>query len=1055
MYESAVKKPITTALIFVAIAIIGLFSLTRLSVELLPETDTTNIMVITAYPGASAEDIENNVTKLLENSLNSVDRLKHITSKSNENSSVITLQFYAGTDVAEATNDTRDKIDAVRSTLPSGATTPVILKFATSDIPIAILSVESKESTPALAKILENEVVNPLARIDGVGSVYVSGASKRVIQIYCDPARLESYGLTVAQVAQIITADNTNIPAGQVDLGTRTNSIRVQGEYRDPQQMANIVLSTVGGRSVKLSDVARVVDTTAERQQENYTNGENGAIILINRQSGGNAVDVANKIRAELPRLQKTLPSDIRVDYMMDTSSFITNSINSLSETITITFIIVLLVVYIFLSRSSATFIVIITIPVSLIGSFIYLMASGNSINVISLSALSIAIGMVVDDAIVVLENVTSHIERGSYPKQAAIHGTNEVGISVVASTLTMLAVFVPLTMIQGESGLMFRQLGWIMTIVMIVSTVAALSLTPMLSSQLLRRESKPSKFSAAIFRPFNKALGVLERIYARTLGWCLRHRRTTIFGALGMFIGSLMLFPFIKLELMPAQDIGFLALTTELPVGASVDEARAVGLQLDRQLRAEVSEITTTALTIGSASADDAFSSAQENGNNIAIYRIALKPRAERTRTQEEVTEHIRSIVAQYPQIATYATQVGGGPSSGGNSVDIDIYGHDFDETDAVARSIKQKLEDYRTSDGKRIISEITSSRKDYTPELRFVFDRQRLSDNGLTLAGASSYLRSSINGTIASHYREDGDEYDIRVSIDPQHRQSIEDILNILVHTPQGNGIRLSELGKIEEVFTPPTIDRKDRSRVITLKVKGAADAVLSDVATAAQTILDETEMPSSISTHLGGTFETQQETNSELTLLLLLVLVLVFIVMASQFESLRLPFVIMFSIPFAFTGVFLGLVITQIPLGSMAFIGLIMLMGVVVKNGIVLIDYTLLLRERGYSAPRAVLGAGRSRLRPVLMTTLTTVLGMVPMALGIGEGSEMWQSMGVTVAFGLSLSTMVTLILIPTIYTAMEARFILKERKTLAKKQARKAEAKAKAALTSAQN
>lgn len=1043
IYETAVKKPITTALVFVAIAIIGLFALTRLNVELMPDTDTTDIMVITAYPGASAEDIESNVTKLLENSLNSVDNLKHITSKSRENTSVITLSFNAGTDIAEATNDTRDKIDAIRSSLPSGVSTPIIFKFGASDIPVAILSVESHESSSALAKILDNEVVNPLARLEGVGSVSVAGAIERVIQIYCDPTKLEAYGLTVAQVSQIIAADNTNIPAGQIDLGTRTNSIRVQGEYQDPQDMARIVLTSIGGRSIYLSDVATIHDTTAERQQENYTNGKSGAIIVINKQSDGNAVEVSDRVREELPRIARNLPSDIKIDYLIDTSSFITNTINTLQETIIVTFIIVFIVVYVFLGRSSATLIIVLTIPVSLIGSFIYLMASGNSLNVISLSALSIAIGMVVDDAIVVLENITTHMERGSYPKQAAVHGTNEVGISVVASTLTMLAVFLPLTMIQGESGLMFRQLGWIMSIVMIVSTVAALSLTPMLSSQLLKRDSRQNRWAKALLSPFNRLLDRLDGGYERLLGWAVHHRRMTIFSAMGLFLVSLLLFPLIKFELMPSQDYSFVVVTAETPVGTSVEEMRAIGLDIDRRLREEIEEINIVAMTVGTADASNAWASMQDNGSNVASYRIGLVPRSERDRSQDEVSDQIRAILDQYPQLSSYSVQAGGNEGQGGNSIEIDIYGHDFDETDAVARAVRQGLLDYRL-EGHPVVSEVSLSRKDYTPELRFVFDRQRLADNGLTLAVASSYLRNAVNGSVASHYREEGDEYDIRVSLDPKHRQSAEDIGNILVATPQGHSVRLSELGRLNEAYTPPTIERKDRSRVITLSVIGSTTAVLSDVADAAKAVLASTKIPSNITTHLGGTYETQQETNAELMLLLLLVLILVFIVMASQFESMRLPFVIMFSVPFAFTGVFLGLVLTQIPLGSMAFIGLIMLVGIVVKNGIVLIDYTLLLRERGQGVTHSVMGAGRSRLRPVLMTTLTTVLGMVPMAIGVGEGSEMWQSMGVTVVFGLSFSTLVTLVLIPTIYAAMEARIIVRERKRLARKLERKAQA-----------
>lgn len=1043
IYETSVKKPITTALIFVAIAIIGLFALTRLPVELMPKSDTTDIMVITAYPGASAEDIESNVTKLLENSLNSVPNLKHITSKSSENSSVITLQFQAGTPTDEATNDTRDKIDAVRSNLPKGANQPIIFKFGASDIPIAILGVESRESSAALKKILDNQVVNPLARLDGVGSVSVAGASERVVQVYCDPNKLEAYGLTLAGVSQIIAGENLNIPAGQIDLGSETSTIRVKGEFDDPLEMGNIVVASVGGGNVYLRDVATIKDAAAERQQETYTNGKSGAMLVINKQSDGNAVAVAELVRKELPKLQENLPKDIKLTYIIDTSSFITNTIGSLEETILVTFLIVMIVVYVFLGRSSATFIVVLTIPVSLIGTFIYLMLSDNSLNVISLSSLSIAIGMVVDDAIVVLENITTHVERGSYPKQAAIHGTNEVGISVVASTLTMLAVFLPLTMISGESGLMFRQLGWMISIVMIVSTVAALSLIPMLSSQMLKRNSKPNPISAKILAPFVRFLDRLDEGYARVLGWCVRHRRITVLSALGLFVGSLLLFPFIKTELMPSQDYGFVQVTAELPVGTGLDETRQITMDIDNRLRRAIKEIDVTSITLGTSDGSDAWATIDDNGTNIATFSVGLKPRAERTRSQDQVSDDMRAILADYPQLRSYKVQAGGNEGQGGNSVTLDIFGHEFDETDSIARLVKRQLEE-RQVDGKALVSEVAISRKDFSPELNFVFDREKLAEHGLTLATASSYLSAAVSGNVSSYYREDGDEYKIRVSLAPEFRRSLADITSILVTTPTGARIRLGDLGHIVESATPPTIERKDRSRVITLTISGASDVVLSDVAEATNEIMQAQALPTNISYKVGGTYETQQETFGELTMLLLLIIILVFIVMASQFESLRLPFVIMFSIPFAFTGVFLGLVITQIPLGSMAFVGLIMLVGIVVKNGIVLIDYTLLLRERGVGIRTAVVLAGKSRLRPVLMTTLTTVLGMVPMALGLGEGSEMWQSMGVSVSFGLTVSTLVTLVLIPTLYAAMEGRFVLRERRALERKIVRKTSA-----------
>lgn len=1031
IYESAVKKPITTALVFVAIAIIGLFAWSRLPIELMPDTDTNNIMVITSYPGASAEDIESNVTKLLENSLNSVPNLKHITSKSRENSSVITLEFQAGTSTAEATNDTRDKIDAIRSSLPQGAGQPIIFKFGAADIPIAILSVESRESSDALDKILENQIVNPLARLEGVGSVSVGGAPERTIQVYCDPRKLEAYGLTLARLSQVIAGENLNVPAGQIDLGTETNTIRIKGEFRDPMEMSNIVVASVAGSNVYLRDVATIKDTRTERQQENYTNGESGAMIVINKQSDGNAVEVSRLVREELPKLQENLPKDIKIDYLIDTSSFITNTIGSLQETIIVTFIIVMIVVYLFLGRSSATFIVVITIPVSLIGSLIYLMVSGNSLNVISLSSLSIAIGMVVDDAIVVLENITTHIERGSYPKQAAVHATNEVGISVVASTLTMLAVFLPLTMISGQSGLMFRQLGWMISIVMIVSTVAALSLIPMLSSQLLKRNSKPNPIAQKILTPFFRFLDKLDEGYARLLAWCVAHRRLTVLSTMGIFVGSILLFPFIKTELMPSQDYGFLQITAELPVGVSLDQTRAVTLDIDKRLHDEIPEIDVTSVSLGAADGTNAFASVNENGNNISVFRVGLVARSERDRSQEEVSDHIRNILKTFPQLSSYTVSAGGGGNMGGNNVTLDIFGYEFNETDSIARYIQSRILK-QEQDGEPLVSEVAISRKAFSPELNFVFDREKLAQHGLTLAVASSYLSNAVSGSTTSYYREDGDEYKIRVSLAPEFRQSLEDITRILVATPTGATIRLGELGHIAESLTPPTIERKDRSRVVTLTISGASGVALSDVAAATESIVRETKLPSNISYKVGGTYETQQETFSELSLLLVLIIILVYIVMASQFESIRLPFVIMFSVPFAFTGVFLGLFITQIPLGSMAFVGLIMLVGIVVKNGIVLIDYTLLCRERGMGIRSSVIVAGKSRLRPVLMTTLTTVLGMIPMALGLGEGSEMWQSMGVSVAFGLTVSTLVTLVLIPTLYAALEGRIIARARK-----------------------
>ncbi len=541
LYEGAVKKPIMTSLCFLAVVIFGLFSLSKLPIDLYPDIDTNTIMVMTAYPGASASDIENNVTRPLENTLNAVSNLKHITSRSSENMSLITLEFEFGNDIDVLTNDVRDKLDMVSSQLPDDVENPIIFKFSTDMIPIVLLSVQAKESQSALYKILDDRVVNPLARIPGVGTVSISGAPQREIQVYCDPNKLEAYNLSIETISSIIGAENKNIPGGNFDIGSETYSLRVEGEFDDSRQLADVVVGTHNGANIFLRDVARIVDTVEERAQETYNNGVQGAMIVVQKQSGANSVEISRKVEEALPRLQKNLPSDVKLGVIVDTSDNILNTIDSLAETVMYALLFVVIVVFLFLGRWRATLIICITIPLSLIASFIYLAISGNTINIISLSSLSIAIGMVVDDAIVVLENVTTHIERGSDPKQAAVHGTNEVAISVIASTLTMIAVFFPLTMVSGMSGVLFKQLGWMMCAIMFISTVAALSLTPMLCSQLLRLQKKPSKMFKLFFTPIEKALDALDIWYAKMLNWAVRHRPIVIVGCIAFFIVSLL----------------------------------------------------------------------------------------------------------------------------------------------------------------------------------------------------------------------------------------------------------------------------------------------------------------------------------------------------------------------------------------------------------------------------------------------------------------------------------------------------------------------------------
>ena len=1034
LYGAAVKRPIMTTLCFVAVVIMGLFSLVKLPIDLLPDIETNTIMVITMYPGASAEDIEQNVTKPLENTLNSVEHLKHISSNSRENTSVITLEFEFGYDIDVMTNDVRDKLDMVESSLPDGVMNPIIFKFSTDMIPICLLSVEAKESMAGLYKILDDNVVNPLARIDGVGSVSVSGAPKREIHVYCDPNRLEAYNLTVEAIYNVIAAENMDMPGGSFDVGSNTYALRVQGEFSDARQMENVPVGSFNGKIIYLKDVARVDDSLEERSQETYNNGKLGAMVIIQKQSGANSVQISDKVKEMLPRIQKSLPSDVKLGVIQDTSDNIKNTIASLVETVMYALLFVMIVVFAFLGRWRATMIIVITIPISLIASFIYLYATGNTLNIISLSALSISIGMVVDDAIVVLENVTTHIERGSDPKQAAVHGTNEVAISVVASTLTLIAVFFPLTMVTGMTGVLFKQLGWMVTIMMVISTTCALTLTPMLCSQWLRLQRTKGKFFVKFYGPIERALDKFDEAYGKLLEKVVANKTVTIIVCMGFFVASVFLMKFVGTEFFPSQDDGRLGVKLEMPVGTRIEETRKVTSYIDSLWRAKYPEIKVLNYTQGSASSDNTFASLSDNGPHIVSMNISLVDIDKRDRRIFEIADGMRADLEQIPELKKREVNIGGGRGSGmgGQSViDFEIYGYDFEETDSVARQLSRALRNIKGT------ADITISRSDYQPEYQVDFDREKLALNGLNLQTAAYFLRNRINGSVASYYREDGEEYDIKVMYAPEHRTEISDIENIVIVNNQGRGVRVKDVGTVVQRLTPPTIERMDRERVV--KVSTVVDGVpMGDVVTQAQAEIDKMDLPSGISITLAGSYEDQQESFADLMLLGLLIIILVYIVMAAQFESLTYPGIIMTSLLFAFSGVFLILWMTGHTLNIMSMIGGIMLIGIVVKNGIVLIDYIILNRERGMSIRRAVIDAGKSRLRPVVMTTLTTILGMVPMAIGDGQGAEMWRPMGTAVIGGLTVSTILTLLFVPVLYCVFAYNGVKRTRKQIRAKE-----------------
>jgi hydrophobic/amphiphilic exporter-1 (mainly G- bacteria), HAE1 family len=1018
IYKTAVNKPITTLMIFTAVIVMGIYSLIYIPVDLYPEMDPPFISVMTTYPGANASDIETNVTRPLEDAFNTVDNLKEITSVSSDNLSVISLEFDWETDLNEASNDIRDAIDLLFDHLPDDVNRPSIFKFNMSMIPIVFYAITADESYQGLAKILEERIINPLNRIEGIGSVSLIGSPQRRIYVEADPVKLDAYNLTIEQLGSIIQRENMNMPSGNIRMGMMDYQLRVEGEISESYQLNDLVVGHYQGASVLLRDVAQVRDSLRDVSLDERINRQKGVRMFVMKQSGANTVNVAKNVKAAIAGLEKDLPPDIRISEIMDTSVFISDSINNLSRTMLWALFFVVLVVLFFLGKWRATFIVVLTIPISLIVSFIYLYVMGGSLNVISLASLSIALGMVVDDAIVVLENISRHIERGTTPREAAIYATNEVWLSVIVTTLVVVAVFFPLTLVSGMTGVLFKQLGWIVTITVVTSTVAAISLTPMLASQLLelkRKVEKPRRFSHA--RTIEPFLDWMENFYEKTLRFSLKNRLAVLLIALVIFAGSLFLLNFISTDFMPESDESRISAAVELTTGLRVEETVKVARELERVIYERYPEVEIMAVSSGSDDAGGMMALFTQTGSNMINLVARLSPVSSRDRTIWEIADDLRRQMELIPEIVEFSVMTTGG-GLGSNAVDVEIFGYDFDVTSTLAEEIRSRI---RSIPG---AEDVQISRKDDRPELQVVLDRKKLAENGLSTAMVSSAMRNRIAGMNASLLREEGDEYDIIVRYREDFRSSISDLEAITFTNAMGNRITMSELGEVKEYWNPPNIERKRRERVVTVSAVPSGIS-LGDLASEINTVIASTDIPPGVMINVGGAYEDMTEGFMDLGLLLLISIILVFLVMASQFESFVMPFVIMFSIPFSFTGVLLALFITNTTLSVIAALGAVLLIGIVVKNGIVLIDYINLMRGRGVTLNEAIAVSGRMRLRPVLMTAATTTLAMLPLALSRGEGSEIWSPMGITLIGGLIVSTVVTLVLVPVVYGMFSRR------------------------------
>ncbi|WP_025321268.1 efflux RND transporter permease subunit [Deferrisoma camini] len=1025
----SVRRPVAVLMGLLALLLFGLWSLPRLDIDLLPRIDPPAISVITYYPGANARDVESNVTKVIEDRLSIVSNLDRITSISKDSLSVVTCTFKWGSDLGEAANDVREKLDIAKFYLPKDIENPLLFKFSSANFPILFLSVEATESYRALYQIVDKQIATVLKRIPGVGAVIIRGGLEREIRVEVDNDRLAAYGLSLDDLGQALKRENLDMPAGEVKIGKRAVPVRVPGRFRSPRELAAVPVAVRRGRVVRLGDVARVDDAFKDKYEEIFTNGRTGILLMIQKQSGANTVNVVREIRRRLPEIERNLPADVKLGTIMDSAEDIENMVNNLKSSLYLGGLLVVVVTFVFLRRLRPSLVVALTIPFSMIVTFFAMYLFGFTLNLISIMSLTIAIGMVVDNAIVVLENITRHLEEGeASPARAAVDGASEVGLAVSASTLTTIAVFLPLVFLGGIAGILFKQLGFLVTLTLLASLLVSLTLTPMAASKLLKPQAGRRGLTGALFRATEAVLDGLERAYAGLLGWMLRHRAATLVVAAGVLALGVGAARRTGSEFMPQTDTGEIEVNAELPVDVRIEEATRVVERLMKIFYEEVPEVRALYALTGQSRQGIATAVGFEEGNQVVRIGAKLVDRSERQRSVTEIAEALRRRYRQVPDIEKLSVRTVGAAQkiffgAGAKPLVVEVLGNDWERLRSTAGTILEKM---RRVPGVR---DASWSLKPVKTEWLVEVDREKAGRLGLPLAVLARDVRTAVFGTDYTQFRDAGDDYDITVRLRPQDRAGRAELEDLRLKTLTGRMVRLKDVARITEGEIPLQIDRKNQQRMISV----SADVVgrsLGEVTADLEKVLAGMDLPEGITVRFGGDVKEKADAFRDLLQLLALGMVLVFMVMAAQFESLVVPFVIFFSVPFALTGAFLGLAATGTPLSLMSFIGIIMLVGIVVNNAIVLVDYAIQLRARGLELKEALLRAGRTRLRPVLMTTLTTAFGMLPMALSRQTGHEMWNPLGIAVIGGLLVSTLVTLGIVPVMGSLLMGRAKVRE-------------------------
>ena len=1027
----AIHRPVTMFMLSAVIVLLGLISLTKLPVDLMPEFSQPTITVNTNYPNVGPLEIEELITRPIEQSVSAVAGITRVDSSSREGGSNVRLNFAWGTNLDAAADDVRSRLDRVRGRLPEEADPPTIFKADSNALPIMQIGVEGDFDPVTLRELAENDLSPRLERAPGVAAVTINGGLRRQIHIDLSKEKITAMNLSVDRVVQALRAENQNLPLGQIDQGDSTYLVRSQGQFGSIDDIANLVVLTRQGIPVYLRDIADVRDATEDRRQflritsrdasGKLGEGHPGVRMAINKQSGENTVTVAQGIRAEVARINRDVPG-VRLTVLDDNAIFIDRAINNVKEHALIGGILVVLIIFAFLRDFRSTLIVCTSIPVSVIGTFALLYFGGFTLNTMTFGGLALGIGMIVDAAIVVLENTHRHLHMGKDRMTAAIDGSEEVWSAILASTLTHIAVFVPLLFLTGISSILFTQLSFVVMFSLSMSLFVAVTIVPVLCSRWLRLPEEHQKHAGPLGRFYRVSERFLENVderYRRAIHWTLQHRPTVIGAAAGLVVLAAVLYPRIGTELLPQTDEGQVNINAELPLGTKMELTEAAMLRLEELVKQSVPEATTIVTNGGGGGGGFGGPGTTNRGG----MQVKLVPRDQRTRTSDQIAQEMRRRLAGIAGVVVRA-QPGGGNFQlnfilgGGNDarVALEIRGHDLDDAKRVQQQAIALMQD---TPG---IADVRVGQDQGRPELAIRVDRPKAAMLGLTVNGVAQTIQTNVAGTTAAQFREHGNEYPIVVRLREEDRGQVTDIGDVLVSTPGGQVVPARNLLAVDRETGPVQIDRRNMERMV--RVNADPEVSLSEAVTNVQARLGQIRVPPDFSVGFGSEVEEQARSFNQLKIVLILAVLLVYAVMASQYESLRDPFIIMFSIPVAGIGVVLSLLVTGTAFNMQAFIGVIMLAGIVVSNAILLVDYINTLRRRdGVPLREAVEIGGRTRLRPVLMTSIATMLGLVPMAIGLGEGGELQAPLARVVIGGLMASTMVTLVLVPAVYTLFE--------------------------------